>query len=219
MAPSFFPRPVLRSFFVASMLALWATLSSSQPAGFVKINVRDCVQLELPQDWTIRSSAERQLVEELARSMVPNEPMPVTELAASWPSTPAAIARVSFDVLLSPVTQAEFTAQVERDRELALSNLQEWWVANSATLWSGLAKAGIREVGHAQVSIEEIGGKMAYVVHYGRTSANDSSKTMNVALYHVPMGSQRVNITLSYIEGNQTAQEAIARVRSSIAIE
>ncbi|MEI6117323.1 MAG: hypothetical protein WCP99_22510, partial [Burkholderiales bacterium] len=61
-------------------------------------------------------------------------------------------------------------------------------------------------------------GQTALVISYGRTSSVNSTETMRVTQYHVPLGTEKALITLSYIEGDQQAIVAHTRLKHSIVI-
>lgn len=85
-------------------------------------------------------------------------------------------------------------------------------------MWAGLAKNGVKEVGRPSFAVEPIGGQLALIIRYGRTSTVNPTETMRVAQYHVPLGAEKALITLSYIDRDQTALAAHDRLKSSFVI-
>lgn len=85
-------------------------------------------------------------------------------------------------------------------------------------MWAGLAKNAVKEVGRPRFSVEPIGGQAALIISYGRTSTANPAETMRVTQYHVPLGTEKALITLSYIEGDPQATAAHNRLKSSIVI-
>src|SRR3546814_6036912 len=86
-----------------------------------------------------------------------------------------------------------------------LRDLAEVWREESPTMWAGMAKYGMKEVGRPSFAVEPIGGQTALIIRYGRTSSVNSAETMRVAQYYVPLGAEQELITLSYIECEQQA--------------
>lgn len=114
---------------------------------------------------------------------------------------------MSFLKVEPPITQA----QVIRD-------LADMWKEESPFMWAGLAKNGVKEVGRASFAAEPLGGQTALVIRYGRTSTLNPAVTMKVTQYHIPLGIEKVLITLSYIDGDQGAMIAHDRLKKSILI-
>ncbi len=82
-------------------------------------------------------------------------------------------------------------------------------------MWQGLSKQGIREVGKPTFDVEDIDGRIAFAIRYGRTSADSSSDTVRVTQYHVPLGIEKALITLSQIDDKDSFQK-ISLIRQSI---
>ena len=85
-------------------------------------------------------------------------------------------------------------------------------------MWAGLDKYGMKEVGRASFAVEPLGGLLALIIRYGRTSSVNSAETMKVTQYHVPLGAEKALITLSYIDGDPQATAAHNRLKNSIVI-
>ena len=85
-------------------------------------------------------------------------------------------------------------------------------------MWAGLAKNGVKEVGRPSFAVEPIGGQIALIISYGRTSTGNPTETMRVTQYHVLLGAEKALITLSYIEGDPHATAVHNRLKSSIVL-
>src|SRR3546814_18966420 len=93
-----------------------------------------------------------------------------------------------------------------------LRDLAEVWREESPTMWEGMAKYGMKEVGRPRFAVEPIGGQTALIIRYGRTSSVNSAETMRVAKYHVHLGAAKVLNTLSYTDCAQMAIAATNRL-------
>ena len=56
------------------------------------------------------------------------------------------------------------------------------------------------------------------IIRYARTSTNNPAETMKVAQYHMPLGSEKALVTLSYIDGDQQAMAAHNRLKGSFVV-
>jgi hypothetical protein len=126
--------------------------------------------------------------------------------------------RVSFIQMEPPLSQAEVRQEVQANKQQVLRDLADVWREESPTMWAGLAKIGVKEVGRPHFAVEPIGGQTALIISYGRTSTANPAETMRVTQYHVPLGAEKALITLSYIEGDPQATAAQNRLKSSIVI-
>ena len=191
----------------------------AQTAGYTKLNVKGRVQLEVPSDWTISDAEQRRRVKEFSEKITGVAIEHVASLSAqSYPAPSRAFVRVSFIPMEPPLTQAEVLQEVRADKQQVLRDLADVWREESPTMWAGMAKYGMKEVGRPSFAVEPIGGQTALIIRYGRTSTANSAQTMRVTQYHVPLGAEKALITLSYIEGDQQAIAAHNRLKSSIVI-
>ncbi|MFO1279334.1 MAG: hypothetical protein U1F04_07095 [Burkholderiaceae bacterium] len=197
-----------------------ATLSvAAQSVGYTKLNVKGRVQLEIPSDWTISDAEQRKRVKELGEKLVGIPILHTASLAAqSYPAPSRTLVRVSFIPMEPPITQADVRQEVQANKQQVLRDLADSWREESPTMWAGLAKNGVKEVGRPSFAVEPIGGQTALIIVYGRTSTANPAETMRVTQYHVPLGAEKALITLSYIEGDQQAIAAHNRLKSSIVI-
>lgn len=213
----------VRTIFLALVFCLLSSVAMSvaaQSAGYTKLNIKGRVQLEVPSDWTISDAEQRKRVKELGEKLagIPNQH--TASLAAqSYPAPSRTMVRVSFLPMEPPLTQADVQQEVQTNKQQLLKDLADFWRDESPTMWASLAKNGVKEVGHPRFAAEPIGGKTALIIGYRRTSTANPGETMIVTQYHVPLGAEKVLITLSYIQGDPQASTAHNRLKSSIAIQ
>ena len=191
----------------------------AQSAGYTKLNVKGRVQLEVPGDWTISDAEQRKRVKELAEKVTGVVAEHVASLSVqSYPAPSRVFVRVSFIPMEPPITQADVRQEVQANKQQVLRDLAETWREEAPAVWAGMAKYGMKEVGRASFAVEPLGGQLALIIRYGRTSSVNSAETMRVTQYHVPLGTEKALITLSYIAGDPQATAAHNRLKSSIVI-
>lgn len=191
----------------------------AQTSGYTKLNVKGRVQLEVPSDWTISDAEQRRRVKEFAEKVTGVATEHVASLSVqSYPAPSRVFVRVSFIALEPPISQADVRQEVQVNKQQVLRDLSDTWREEAPTMWAGLAKYGMKEVGRPSFAVEPLGGQLALVIRYGRTSSVNSAETMKVTQYHVPLGAEKALITLSYIEGDPQATAAHNRLKSSIVI-
>jgi hypothetical protein len=201
------------------LLAAVALPVVAQTAGYTKLNVKGRVQLEIPSNWAISDAEQRKRVKELGEKLVGIPTQHTASLAAqSYPAPSRTMVRVSFIPMEPPLTQTDVRKEVQANKQQVLQDLADVWREESPTMWAGLAKNGVKEVGRPRFAVEPIGGQTALIISYGRTSTANPAETMRVTQYHVPMGAEKALITLSYIEGDPQATAAHNRLKSSIVI-
>lgn len=211
-------RPWFLPIFCVWLLMLGAP-AAAQTTGYTKLNVKGRVQIEVPDNWTINDAEHRKRVKELGEKITGIQTQHTASLSVqSYPAPSRMFVRVSFIPQTPPISQAEVRQEVQANRQQVLKDLADTWKEESPVMWAGLAKNGIKEVGRASVAVEPLGGQTALVIRYGRTSSVNSSETMKVAQYHVPLGAEKALITLSYIDGDQSAMAAHDRLKNSIVI-
>ena len=211
-----------RAIFTALYLCLLAAVVlpvAAQAAGYTKLNVKGRVQLEIPSDWSINDAEQRKRVKELGEKLVGIPTQHTASLAAqSYPAPSRTIVRVSFIPMEPPITQADVRQEVQANKMQVLKDLADTWREEAPTMWAGLAKNGVKEVGRPSFAVEPIGGQLALIISYGRTSTANQAETMRVTQYHVLLGSEKALITLSYIEGDAQATAVHNRLKNSIVI-
>ncbi len=201
------------------LLASVALSAAAQSAVYTKLNVKGRVQLEIPSDWTINDAEQRKRVKELGEKLVGIPTQHTASLAAqSYPAPSRTMVRVSFIPMEPPLTQADVRQEVQANKQQVLKDLADVWRDDSPTMWAGLAKNGVKEVGRPRFAAELIGGQTALIISYGRTSTANPAETMRVTQYHVPLGAEKALITLSYIDGDPQATAAHNRLKNSIVI-
>ncbi len=201
------------------LMSLGYVPASAQSAGYTKLNVKGRVQLEIPDDWTINDAEHRKRVKEFSEKLTGIQTQHTASLSVqSFPIPSRMFVRVSFLKLEPPITQAEVLKEVQANRQQVIRDLVDTWKDESPVMWAGLAKSGVKEVGRPSFGVEPLGGQTAIVIRYGRTSTANSAETMKVEQYHIPLGSEKALITLSYIDGDQRAMTAHNRLRNSILI-
>lgn len=201
------------------LLPVVALPVAAQTAGYTKLNVKGRVQLEIPSDWTISDAEQRKRVKELGEKLVGIPALHTASLAAqSYPAPSRTMVRVSFIPMEPAITQADVRQEVLANKQQVLRDLADTWREESPTMWAGLAKNGVKEVGRPSFAVEPIGGQSALIISYGRTSTANPADTMRVTQYHVPLGTEKALITLSYIESDPQATAAHNRLKSSIVI-
>lgn len=204
----------------ACLIMSWIVApAAAQSTGYTNLNVKGRVQLEIPDDWTINDAEHRKRVRDLSEKLNGIQTLHTASLSVqSFPAPSRMFVRVSFLKLEPPITQAEVHKEVQANRQQVIMDLADTWVQESPAMWAGLAKIGVKEVGHPSFAVEPLGGQAALVVRYGRTSTINPAETMRVAQYHVPLGAEKALITLSYIDGDQGAMAAHDRLKKSFAI-
>lgn len=201
------------------LLAAVALPVAAQSAGYTKLNVKGRVLLEVPSDWTISDAEQRRRVKEIAENVTGVASEHVASLSVqSYPAPSRVFVRVSFIPMEPPITQADARQEVQADKQQVLKDWADGWREEAPTMWAGMAKYGMKEVGRASFAIEPLGGQLALIIRYGRTSSVNSAETMRVTQYHVPLGAEKALITLSYVEGDPQAIAAHNRLKSSIVI-
>jgi len=126
----------------------------------------------------------------------------------SYPAPSRVFVRVSFIPMEPPLTQADVRQEVQADKQQVLKDLADVWGEEAPTMWAAMAKYGMKEVGRPGFAVEPLGGQLALIIRYGRTSSVNSAETMRVTQYHVPLGAEKALITLSYVEGDAQALAA-----------
>ena len=201
------------------LLAVVALPVAAQTAGYTKLNVKGRVQLEVPSDWTISDAEQRRRVKEHGEKLVGIPTLHTASFAAqSYPAPSRTMIRVSFIPMDPPITQADVQQEVQANKRQVLKDLADTWRDEAPTMWAGLAKNGVKEVGRPSFAVEPIGGQTALIISYGRPSTANPAETMRVTQYHVLLGPEKALITISHIENDQKAIAAHNRLKSSIVI-
>lgn len=183
-----------------------------------RISVQGRVELEIPKGWLVHDENQRKRVREVAQGVSQVADQHFAAFSASSHPPPSKIwIRVSFIPLESPIQQSTLRQVIRRARSELINGFAESWNEESKVMWQGLSKLGITEVGKPSVDVEDLDGKIAFTIKYGRTSADNSSDTVRVTQYHVPLGADKVLITLSHIDDKDSFQKT-SLIKQSIRI-
>ena len=215
----------LFSISTAFILSL-ATVSEviAQESQFRRISVGSRVTIEVPAHWHVRDLDERRnisaagevLTEGLGKK---NEPNHVSALSVvSRPEPVGAIIRISF-IPIDDLSQAALKHEIQADRSGILREIAGAFKEDMDALRKGMEKQGLQILGQERVGIDTIGGLTAFTLMYRRTSAVGPSP-FTVTQYHVPVGTEKVLITLSYRESDGRLFGLILdRVKRSVTIK
>ena len=109
--------------------------------------------------------------------------------------------------------------EIQLDRAGVLREIVDAFKEDMDVLRMGMKKQGIQILGQEKVGIDSIGGLTAFTLMYRRTSAIGPSP-FTVTQYHVPVGNEKVLITLSYRESDGKLFGLILdRVKRSVTIK
>lgn len=178
----------------------------AQESQFRRVSVGSRVTIEVPAHWHVRDLDERRnisaagevLTEGLGKK---NEPHHVSSLSVvSRPEPVGAIIRVSF-IPIDDLSQAALNQEIQADRAGVLREIAGVFKEEMDALRKGMEKQGMQILGQERVGIDTIGGLTAFTLMYRRTSAVGPSP-FAVTQYHVPVGKEKVLITLSYRESD-----------------
>jgi hypothetical protein len=204
---------------LAAMCLVGTNKAFAQSAGYTKINVKNQVQLEVPDDWTINDAEHRKRVRDISKKLSEQANDEIAALSVhSFPSPSRMWIRISFISMDPPLSQGDLTKELRAGEKEFLKGLHDWWQEEAPSMWANLGKQGVREVGWPSFAIEQLGGKTAFVIRYGRTSVSDPTQAVKVAQYHVLLGKEKALITLSYFDGDPQILAAHNRIKNSIAI-
>lgn len=197
-------------------------LASSQTVQYRRIDVSNRVDITVPGHWRVRDTSERQNIATAADALLNpagklSEPMHVSSLSViSTPEPSQAIIRVSF--VIEKGTQADFEQDLKRGKETVLAELALDWKDKSKSLSEAMQNQGIRYLGDEQFDVLRLGSKLAFMISYKRSSARGDSPYV-VQQYHVPIGPDKVLLTMSMQESAKTLLGPILdRIKSSISI-
>lgn len=166
------------------------------------------ISIEIPADWKILSIKERNLLGEIADTIIGSKvPSKETLVAASNRNLPIrGIARVSISDLEPGISQAGLV-ELESEGASALSWLSE--VAERQLRSNSEASGVLKIVNVEPVRIGKWGNDRALVIVYSRRSA--SGGLMHVTQYRIPTSKHLIEFTLSYRLSEAEALEPIMR--------
>ena len=195
-------------------------VSAEDNSNFSNILVANRVSISIPTHWKTLDENTRKNISAAAEALL-DDPKEITHVAAlavsSLPSPPGGIVRVSL-IDGNGLTQAELIDASKTDPVGTLKELSAQGNEIVAIGSRQLAPAGIKVLGKANTTLENVGGKLAIAVRYRRTSTI-AGESFTVCQYHIPLGDKKIIITLSYREQDALIYRSIInRVRSSIKI-
>ena len=203
-------------------LCLQHTAAASQTLSYTTIEVGGRLTITVPSHWRVRDTAERQNVAAGADAALnptgkSSGSMHVSSLSVvSNPEPIRAIIRVSF--LQESGTQADLIREVSASRSKVITELKAGWEAEKQQVIEAMSRQGGQYLGQEDYRIETIGARTALVISYKRGSLKGGAPFV-VTQYHVPMGSDKVLVTLSFQESEAALfRPILERVKNSIAI-
>ncbi len=213
-------------FSITAAFILWLTSVSevlAQESQFRRISVGSRVTIEVPVHWHIRDLDERKNISAAGEVFTEgvskkNEPNYVSALSVvSRPEPVGAIIRVSF-IPIEDFSQAAVRQAIQTDRSGVLREIAGAFKEDMDALRKAMEKQGMQILGQEKVAIDTIGGLTAFTLMYRRTSAVGPTP-FTVTQYHVPVGKEKVLISLSYRESDGRLFGLILdRVKRSITI-
>jgi hypothetical protein len=210
----------------AAFIFSLATVSEviAQESQFRRVSVGSRVTIEVPAHWHVRDLDERRNISAAGEVLTEgvgkkNEPNHVSALSVvSRPEPVGAIIRVSF-IPIDDLSQAALKQEIQADRSGVLKEIAGAFREDMDALRKGMEKQGMQILGQEKVGIDTIGGLTAFTLMYRRTSAVGPSP-FAVTQYHVPVGKEKVLITLSYRESDERLFGLILdRVKRSVTIK
>lgn len=203
-------------------LCILPTSTASQTLMYTAIDVGGRLAITVPSHWRIRDAAERQNIAAGADAAFnptgkSSESMHVSSLSVvSIPEPTRAIIRVSF--VKEPGTQADLNREIKANKDKVIAELKDAWDADKQELAEVMAKQGGQYLGQEAYRVETIGTRTALVISYKRSSLRGGAPFV-VTQYHVPMGSDKVLVTLSFQESEAALfRPILERVKNSISI-
>ena len=209
--------------FILLALVVCVGNSSAQESNYRCIEVGKRVSLEVPNHWHVRDLDERRNIAAAGEAIMDavgrkNELSHVTSLSVvSQPGPVGAIIRISF-IPIDKLSQSDVRSALQSDREGTLREVETAFRKEKAVLSKGMEKQGIKIIGQESFGFDSIGNMTAFTLSYRRTSAVGPSPFL-VTQYHVPVGLEKVLITLSYREADALLfRPILERVKRSVVI-
>ncbi len=212
--------------FALSIVVFLTTVSGviAQESQFRRINVGGRVSIEVPAHWHVRDINERRNISAAGEVLTEgagrkNEINHVSALSVvSRPEPVGAIIRVSY-IPIEELTQVSLLHEIQSDRAGVLREIAGAFREDIAAIKKGMEKQGMQILGQEKVGIDTIGGLTAFTVMYRRSSAVGPSP-FSVTQYHVPVGNEKILITMSYRESDGRLFGLILdRVKRSVTIK
>jgi hypothetical protein len=197
-------------------------LARAQTAQYRRFDVKGRVLIVVPAHWRVRDENERKNIAASADALLDptgqgTDPVHVSSLSVvSTPEPPQAIIRVSF--VSDAGSQEELRQELQRGKTAVLAELAAGWKEQVQALSSALAKQGMRYLGDERFDILSFASKLAIMISYKRSSLHGGSP-FAVTQYHVPMGADKVLVTISIQESARALLGPVLdRVKTSIAV-
>lgn len=206
---------------------LFSNIAFADSSNYQRINVGKRVSLEIPRHWYIRDLNERRNIsaagEAIANSIRENEPVFVSALSAvSRPEPVGGIIRVSYIPTKSQdeqLYQKDVALALKTEFAESIRTLNQVFGQEIELMAKGLKNNGIDVLSHGPANLEKINGIFAITYTYRRTSAYGQSP-FRVTQYHIPLGIEKVIISLSYRETDAPLFRPILdRVKNSLVIK
>jgi len=210
---------IFQRLFVLLVLSL-VMVAASDAQTYSHLNVKGRVRLEIPSDWTVSDSEQRKKITEWSEKISGLQNLHVASLSAqSFPAPSKMFVRVSFVKMDYLITQTQLQKEVSINRQGFLREVEDAWNSESPAMWSALSKTGVKAVGKPNFSIEPLGGQMAIVIKYVRTSVGNPNEVVNVAQYQILLGEEKAMITLSVVGSDTSTQVIHDRIKASFSIQ
>lgn len=212
---------------ISTALVLALTLSAFSALGqslqYRTLDVAGRMLITVPAHWHVRDLSERLNIATAADAArysaaeATAETMHVSSLSVvSTSEKPTAILRAS--VVKEPGTQEELRKFLSRGKKAAIGELAATWKEQVPEMTSTSLRLGGKYLGEERFDYVEIDGKLAMVISYKRASLTGGAP-FRVTQYHVPLGVDKLLITLSVQDtSSQLMTPILERVRSSIRI-
>jgi hypothetical protein len=209
---------------LAALLLFGEGASYAQQPNYQRVIVAKRVSLDIPVHWQALDIDQRRNLAAAAERWsdgngAPQEPAHVAALAISAkPDPPGAIIRVSVIATEGP-TQSDLRLALQNDRVATMKELTSALKEELSAMEVQMQKQGMSILDQEKVAIENIGGKIAVSVTYRRTPAIGDSP-FQVTQYFVPLGNEKVLITLSFRESSAFVYSQILEyVKKSISVK
>lgn len=193
----------------------------AQTLSYRAVEVGGRVKITVPAHWRVRDLAERQNIAAAADAALSpsgsTDTMHVSALSVvSQPEPIRAIIRVSF--IQDTGSQADLIRQVKVNKAQVVADFRSSWETELEVTKTAMSKQGVQYLGQERFDTESVGGKMALVLSYKRSSVTGGSPFV-VSQYHIPLGNDKVLVTLSYQESHAFLFSPILeRIKNSLVI-
>ncbi|MBN8509897.1 MAG: hypothetical protein J0L57_14965 [Burkholderiales bacterium] len=213
-------RTVWKTFIAATAFFLQAYAAES--VQYRQLTVAGRLNITVPAHWHVRdANGRRNIAASAEAALDPQgksaEAMHVSSLSVvSSVEKPQVILRVS--VVDEPGSQEELLNELKRGKTAAIAELAEAWKQEVPRMQQATARQGGRYLGGERFDFVQLGGKTAMLVSYRRASLTGGAP-FRVNQYHLPMGQDKLLVTMSVQESAATLMTPIVdRIRNSISV-